>query len=188
MFHVTDRLLLRPIWPGDEPAIQAAVSPWAVAQHLARVPHPYMADDAAWFVRYAASLPRNEAVFAVARRGDPYAKLIGTVGLERTDDNPEPVLGYWFAQEAWGQGFATEAAAAVLEIGFLGLGLASIRSSHHVANPASGRVLDKIGFAETGFGTSPSRSQNALVPTRFVRLTAAAWRAQQVVAALPAAA
>ncbi|HSA56907.1 MAG TPA: GNAT family protein [Gemmatimonadaceae bacterium] len=58
--------------------------------------------------------------------------------------------GYWIALECWGRGLATEASAAVLELGFATLGLNRPRAMHFTRNPASGRVMLKLGMRFEG--------------------------------------
>jgi RimJ/RimL family protein N-acetyltransferase len=59
-------------------------------------------------------------------------------------------LGYWIARRHWGRGFATEAGRAVLETARHSLRLKRLGASHFLDNPASGRVLEKLGFKPTG--------------------------------------
>ena len=58
-------------------------------------------------------------------------------------------LGYWIARRFWGQGFATEAGMAVLAIA-AALGHSEATAAHFLDNPASGKVLRKLGFEPTG--------------------------------------
>jgi RimJ/RimL family protein N-acetyltransferase len=74
---------------------------------------------------------------------------VGTAGLGRRPDGAVE-LGYWIARPYWGLGYATEAARAVLDIARHSLRLNRLVAGHFVDNPASGRVLEKIGFRPTG--------------------------------------
>ena len=76
--------------------------------------------------------------------------MIGAVGLriEREDQRAE--LGYWIGRPYWNQGYCTEAARAVLDFGFEQLGLNRIYASHFTRNPASGRVMQKLGMTHEG--------------------------------------
>ncbi|GFZ99455.1 N-acetyltransferase [Blastomonas marina] len=143
MFHRSDRLLLRPPWPEDAQAIFAAIGEEAIVRNLARAPWPYCEDDARAFV----ALPIDPRCprFLVTRTSD--AKLVGCIGIDERAGESE--LGYWIASEFWGQGYATEAALAVLEIARL-CGHRDLVAGHFVDNPASGRVLEKVGFLPTG--------------------------------------
>jgi len=59
-------------------------------------------------------------------------------------------LGYWIAKESWNCGYATEASQAVIDFGFGTLGLHRIQARHLVRNPASGRVMEKLGMQQEG--------------------------------------
>ena len=84
---------------------------------------------------------------AEVRQSAEPARIVGCVALGRHED--DVVLGYWIAREHWGQGYATEAARAVLQLAKV-LGHQRIVANHFVDNPASGRVLRKLGFCPTG--------------------------------------
>lgn len=145
MFARTERLLLRPIWPEDAPALYDAIADEGIVRNLARAPWPYTIDDAAWFARQEHSwLYPN---FMLMLRTDGAPRLIGSCGIAERDGDTE--LGYWIARPYWGQGFASEAARAVVHIA-KALGHAKLVSGHFIDNPASGRVLRKVGFRPLG--------------------------------------
>jgi RimJ/RimL family protein N-acetyltransferase len=79
-------------------------------------------------------------------------------------------MGYWIARAHWGRGFATEACRALVDIART-LGLSSLEGSHFIDNPASGRVLDKLGFEAVGI-VAPrlSYARGEEVPARLMRL------------------
>ncbi|MBD2842286.1 GNAT family N-acetyltransferase [Erythrobacter rubeus] len=146
MFHRSDRLLLRPIWPEDWQGVLAGISDEGVVRNLARAPWPYVAEDARKFV----SLPIDPKYprFLITRARD--AEVVGCIGIDPLEDRTDAVeLGYWIARPFWGQGFATEAGAAVLNI-VPTLGHETVVASHFLDNPASGIVLRKLGFEPTG--------------------------------------
>jgi len=147
MFSRTERLLLRPGWSEDAVALQAAISDSAVARNLARVPNPYTIDDAQAYLaeEWDPGAPR----FLIFSRTRGAPRLVGGCGIHQDEANGAPVLGYWIARPFWGLGFATEAASAVMRIA-RALGLQRVGASHFVDNPASGRVLAKVGFRPTG--------------------------------------
>lgn len=143
MFHCTERLLLRPAWPEDWQAVYSGIADEGVVRNLARAPWPYSKDDARSFVE----LPINPMFprFLITRARD--AALIGCIGIDMTADEVE--LGYWISRPHWGQGYATEAGRGVIEIAST-LGHKSLVASHFLDNPASGKVLSKLGFKPTG--------------------------------------
>ena len=77
-------------------------------------------------------------------------QLIGFTGLSEPTFLPEIMpaveLGWRFARQSWGNGFATEAARAVLDFGLVELELPEIVSIHQVGNDASGRIMQKLGM------------------------------------------
>jgi len=81
-------------------------------------------------------------------------------------------LGYWLSPSLWRRGITTEAATAVLSFGFDQLGLSRITSGHAEDNPASGKVLRKLGFVETGRAMSPCLATGVEMPTIRMALPA----------------
>jgi RimJ/RimL family protein N-acetyltransferase len=90
-----------------------------------------------------AQVPR----FVITLPGAKGAPIVGTVGFKRAEGWLE--LGYWIARDHWGRGYATEAGRGALEVA-RALGHRRVSAGHYVDNPASGRVLRKLGFRETG--------------------------------------
>jgi RimJ/RimL family protein N-acetyltransferase len=100
----------------------------------------------AWLTQPRAS---DDASMLIYERGSAAPQLIGGIGLH-ADETGAIELGYWITPSAWGRGFATEAGEAVLAMARDTLRLDRLVSGHFVDNPASGRVLAKLGFVPTG--------------------------------------
>jgi RimJ/RimL family protein N-acetyltransferase len=147
MFARTERLLLRPGWLEDAPALFAAISDEGIVRNLASAPWPYRPEDAEAFL--GTERRPDEATFLVFRRTKGAPQLIGTAGLGRRPSGAIE-LGYWIARPHWGLGYATEAAQAVVGIARDGLRLKRLTAGHFLDNPASGRVLQKLGFKPVG--------------------------------------
>jgi RimJ/RimL family protein N-acetyltransferase len=145
MFIRTERLFLRPGWPEEWSELLALVDDEEVARNLARAPWPYTAADAVAFA--GGEHERLLPYFFITQPSAEGARLIGSVGLSR--DGGDVELGYWIGRPFWGQGFATEAARAVLRLA-KSLGHQQLVASHFVDNPGSARVLHKLGFCPTG--------------------------------------
>ena len=145
MFVRSQRLFLRPGFPEDWQELHTAIADEGIVCNLANAPWPYTPDDARGFVEIPQErlLPR----FLITLPGAWGARIVGGVGLSAQGSDVE--LGYWVARQHWGQGLASEAASAVLRIAPM-LGHRRIIASHFVDNPASGRVLRKLGFFPTG--------------------------------------
>jgi ribosomal-protein-alanine N-acetyltransferase len=146
----TERLLLRPFRLDDAPDVKRLAGAREVATTTLRIPHPYP-DGAAemWIGGHQAGFERGESVdFAVVRRED--GALVGAVGLELRREHDRAELGYWIGVPFWNRGYATEAASAVLAYAFESLELNRVFACHFANNPASGRVLQKIGMTHEG--------------------------------------
>jgi [ribosomal protein S5]-alanine N-acetyltransferase len=141
----TTRLKLRPFEPSDIPQLVSLIGAREVAATTLRIPHPYTEEDARAFL---AMPPSDEATFAIVLRDAD--RLCGGMGLRVEEEHRRAELGYWIGVPYWGNGYATEAGLAVLRFGFQQLGLNRIFASHFRHNPASGKVLTKLGMRHEG--------------------------------------
>jgi RimJ/RimL family protein N-acetyltransferase len=146
MFARTERLLLRPGWAEDAPALAAAIADEMIVRNLATAPWPYSLRDAEAFL----AQPRDPILpsFLIFERTDGEPNLVGSSGAVE--------LGYWIARPYWGLGYATEAGLALVEIA-RALRLQNLEASYFLDNPASARVLEKLGFEAIGI-TAPRMS------------------------------
>jgi RimJ/RimL family protein N-acetyltransferase len=144
----TDRLLLRPYVLEDAPELARLAGAREVADTTLRIPHPYSVADAETFIAQRQSGADEQVGFAIVLREK--SALLGGAGLRLTKEHCRAELGYWIGVPYWGNGYATEAARAVLRYGFDGLKLHRIRAAHFSNNAASGRILRKIGMKHEG--------------------------------------
>jgi RimJ/RimL family protein N-acetyltransferase len=168
MFARTERLLLRPGWAEDAPALAAAIADEMIVRNLATAPWPYGLRDAEAFLAQT----RDPALpsFLIFERTDGAPNLVGSCGLGRRPSGAVE-LGYWIGRSYWGRGYATEAATALIDIART-LGFTRLEGSHFLDNPASGRVLEKLGFEPLGI-TAPrlSCARGMEAQARLLRLT-----------------
>jgi RimJ/RimL family protein N-acetyltransferase len=164
----TARLVLRQPTLADVKAIARIVADKRVAMNLRRVPHPYTVDDAARFV--SSVVAADGMTFLIEHKG----AAIGLASLtwERQD---APELGYCFAVEHWGKGFATEAARALIDFAFEEFAIEEIHSGARVVNPASRHVLEKCGFQWTGVELHRFLALGSSTPVDRLRLERAVW-------------
>ena len=148
----TARLRQRCLRIGDLADLVALIGNWEVARWVSSVPHPYSdADGRAWIARvrqdHATGRPRR---FAIALKETD--RLVGGVGLDGSagDGSEEPALGYWLGQPYWGNGYAREAVAAIVDYGLRILGMATIRAYTDSSNLASQKVLLHCGLKQVG--------------------------------------
>ncbi|MEO8088889.1 MAG: GNAT family N-acetyltransferase [Gemmatimonadales bacterium] len=147
----TARLLLGTFDAEDAPDLQRMAGAREIADTTVAIPHPYGLDHAlAWISNQRRESVRGRATnFAIRLlAGSP---LIGCAGLRDIDhEHLQAELGFWIGREWWGQGYAREAAAAVIRFGFEALGLNRICAHHMVRNPAAGGVLLHVGMKQEG--------------------------------------
>ncbi len=136
----TERLVLRPFELADAPAVQQLCSAREIAENTLTIPHPYTLEDARAFVSSTGS-------FAVTLAD---GTLVGTIALDLEPPHRRAQLGNWIGVPYWGNGYATEAGRSVLDHGFGELGLNRIYAYCFTRNPASARVLQKLGMTPEG--------------------------------------
>ncbi len=139
----TERLHLRPFQRSDAADFTRLAGDWAVASMTSDIPHPLTRAQAAAWLKPG----RGEVRFAIVRDG----RLIGGAGFYRRRSGAAE-LGFWLGRPWWGQGYATEAARAVVRYGFEARRLPGFTSSHFIDNRASAGVLRKLGFEPVGRG------------------------------------
>ncbi|PWL72066.1 MAG: GNAT family N-acetyltransferase [Clostridiales bacterium] len=143
----TPRLVLRPLCAED------------LADFYEYAKNPKVGPDAGWKPHesleetrgYLEEFYKLEDVWAIAAHEN--GKMIGSIGLiedEKRRNDAVRMLGYSLAEPAWGKGYMTEAARAVLRYGFDVLGLALISAYHYPDNHRSQRVIEKCGFRYEG--------------------------------------
>jgi RimJ/RimL family protein N-acetyltransferase len=139
----------------------------AIARNLAVVPWPYTLRDAEAFL----ASPKDPVLpsFLIFERTDGAPRLVGSCGLARRPSGAVE-MGYWIARPFWRQGFASEACGALVDIARTLL-LSSLEGSHFIDNPASSRVLEKLGFEPIGIiAPRMSCARGEEVPARLMRL------------------
>lgn len=144
------RLRLRGFRGTDAEAVAALAGHRDVAATTLTIPHPYPGHEAeSWIQSHHQAFVAGERIsLAITRRKD--GQLVGAIALSLDGEHRKAELGYWIGRGFWGRGYATEAAAAVLHYGFEVLELNRIYAHHMQENPASGRVLAKIGLEPEG--------------------------------------
>jgi ribosomal-protein-alanine N-acetyltransferase len=145
----TPRLVLRPFRPDDAAAVQRLAGDRSVASTALNIPHPYPDGLAeSWIATHRPAWEVGDrATFAITTLDD---ELRGCIALKLTQRHRRGELGYWIGREYWGQGFAPEAARAVVDFAFGVLALNRVQASYLPRNPASGRVLEKLGMSREG--------------------------------------
>jgi RimJ/RimL family protein N-acetyltransferase len=146
----TERLVLRPFELADAPVVQRLAGSRAIADTTLSIPHPYPEGAAEEWIQSHAPRYREGRLATFAISSPPDRSVLGAVGLVIVPAHATAELGYWVGEPYWGRGYATEASGALLEFGFRTLRLHRIHAHHLVRNPASGRVMQKLGMRLEG--------------------------------------
>jgi RimJ/RimL family protein N-acetyltransferase len=147
---LTERLILRPFVTADAREVQLLAGDRAVADTVLGIPHPYGDGEAEkWISTHQAGYEEGRlANFAIVLRDG--GGLVGAVGLVIDQRFDSAELGYWIGRPHWSRGYCTEACRAAIGYGFNGLRLNRIHASYFLRNPASGRVMEKLGMTREG--------------------------------------
>ena len=171
----TARLILRPYSARDIPELLPLIGSLEVARTTLRIPHPYSEEDARNFL---ASIQAEEEVrLGITLRID--GRLIGGVGLRLNSPHRHAELGYWLGVAYWGKGYATEAAREMLCYGFESLGLHRIFATCFPHNPASGRILKKIGMQFEGCQRQHLLKWGQFVDSELYGILRREWEARE---------
>jgi RimJ/RimL family protein N-acetyltransferase len=89
--------------------------------------------------------------------------------LKIAEDQAE--VGYWIARPFWGKGICTEALQMIIDYCFKEKGFTMLWGDYFPSNPASGRVMEKCGFVDTGEETlCPNLEVGSDRPVRVMQL------------------
>lgn len=147
----TERLILRPFTLNDASEVKQLAGDKDIAATTLFIPHPYedgMAEE--WIGKHQEEFDRGEVItFAIVHRENKF--LVGAIALSEIKKHDETAsMGYWIGKPFWNHGYCTEAAHAVLKYGFEVLNLNKIHAHHFKHNPASGKVMLKLGMKHEG--------------------------------------
>lgn len=146
----TERFILRPFYSNDAPRVQELAGVKEVAETTLGIPHPYPIEAAElWIANHSRNIENGTAYpLAIVQKGNEL--LLGTMTLRVDRQHNKGELAYWVGREYWGNGVATESAYAILRFGFMELNLNRIWAMAMSRNPASSRVMQKLGMKLEG--------------------------------------
>lgn len=171
----TRRLWLR--WPmaGDAGAIADFAADVTVAEMTSSIPHPYPDGEATRCIeRWRSANAAGQALHLVLTAKDAHRRAMGCISLK--PDPAGPTLGYMVAPTRSGQGFATEAAQAMVDTAFTLTGQAHLHAWARVVNPGSRRVLEKCGFRYETTALRHAPARGGMLPCDEFRLDRKTWR------------
>lgn len=145
----TDRLILRRLALSDAPLYAKYVNDWDIARMTGSLPFPMPLISTEIKIEMLLSRHRRGLAYPYAITLDG-ADIMGVMDIFKRTENAEFELGYWLARDHWGKGYSPEAAKAVMAEAQRSLGATKFVAGVFADNPASMRVLTKLGFKNTG--------------------------------------
>lgn len=145
----TERLILSHLEEKDIPFIVEYLQHKIYSDLTSNIPYPYTESDARFWLKMSEEAFENNSGYTFGIRNKE-GQIIGAIGLhDRDDDKAE--LGYWIGMPYWNKGYVTEAAKAIIDFGFKKLNFNKIFATHFPHNPASGKIMKKIGMKKEAF-------------------------------------
>lgn len=145
----TGRLLLRPITPQDSGPLTQAVNDPRIYLMLASVaPAQTKAHTLAWIATHDLARIDDTGHFYAVTTAE--GNLCGVISATRAACEDPFEIGYWLMPDFWGEGLCTEAGAGLIRWLEATRGARVLVAGHFADNPASGRILSKLGFLPCG--------------------------------------
>ncbi|KMQ63792.1 GNAT family acetyltransferase [Chryseobacterium sp. BLS98] len=142
----TERLILSQLQEGDIPFVTEYLQDKIFSDLTSNIPYPYTREHAEFWMKMSRESFENNTGYTFAVRNKE-GNILGAIGLhDREDDKAE--LGYWMGKPFWNKGYITEAATALIGFGFQELQLNKIYATYFLQNPASGRIMEKVGMEQ----------------------------------------
>ena len=164
----TDRLILRALTAADAPAVFEWVSDPIVTKYMPYNTYTNIDDVTEWL--RAVEIETHNYNFAFVRKSD--GKVIGSGDIGPNDENSAWEFGYNIRHDCWNNGYATEAARAMIAFAHNTMGVTSFAANHAAENPASGRVMEKCGLHFDHDGSYSSFDGTRNFPAKFYTGTA----------------
>ena len=146
----TARLLLRALEMDQAETLFHLANGPKIADNTASIPSPYTLEIAQDFIAGMPEKFRSAHLLSLGMHRRDNGELIGIVSLRIKPDHLYGHLGGWVAADVRNQGYAAEAARALMDYGFTELGLHRVGSQCFSRNKESARVMEKIGLRYEG--------------------------------------
>ncbi|EON72586.1 GNAT family N-acetyltransferase [Lysinibacillus sphaericus] len=146
----TERLVLRLFQTSDAEAVATLCNNYHIYKNTLYLPYPYSLNDAlSWMEHHYDNFMGDQSYeFAVTDKDS--GEVLGAIALSNNPSFNQGELAYWIGEPYWGNGYATEAAQAILQFAFKEKKLHKVFARYFSSNPASGKVMEKIGMEKEG--------------------------------------
>lgn len=139
-------MILSELKEEDLPLVTQYLQDKVFSELTSNIPYPYRKEDAEFWFKISKEAFEKRKGFTFAIR-DKNEQMIGAIGLH-DEGSDKAEMGYWLAKPFWNKGYVTEAAKSVVDFGFKELGFNKIYATYFPHNPASGKIMQKIGMEE----------------------------------------
>ncbi|MFW5438677.1 GNAT family N-acetyltransferase [Paenibacillus apiarius] len=146
----TERLFLRLFEESDAENVTKLCNNYNIYKSTLTLPYPYTIDCAlSWIEHHIHNFIADKSYeFAICDRQT--GTLYGAIALTNNQRFENGEIAYWLGEEFWGNGYATEASKAILDFAFNVKKYHKVYARHFASNPASGRVIQRIGMIKEG--------------------------------------
>ncbi|WP_042479196.1 GNAT family N-acetyltransferase [Bacillus ndiopicus] len=146
----TDRLVLRLFQKTDAEQVAALCNNYNIYKSTMYLPHPYKVEDALTWIEYHHENFLEDRSYELAVTDKETNEVYGAIALSNNKHFNQGELAYWIGEPYWGKGYATEAAKAIVQFAFEEKKLHKVFARYFATNPASGKVMEKIGMDQEG--------------------------------------
>ena len=146
----TERLVLRLFQTSDAETVATLCNNYNIYKSTMYLPFPYSIDDALSWIEFHYDNLIEDFSYEFAVTDKETGELYGAIGLSNKKDFNQGELAYWIGEPYWGKGYATEAAQAIVQFAFEEKKLHKVFARYFSSNPASGKVMEKIGMKQEG--------------------------------------
>ncbi|MCH5285987.1 MAG: GNAT family N-acetyltransferase [Christensenellaceae bacterium] len=162
----TERLILRPLTVSDAEAAFVWLSDPEVNRFMPYNLYTEVEPVRQWIA--SAIQQEHYYLFGFVRKAN--GLLIGSGDVSPKDYTAAWVFGYNLRRDCWNQGYATEATRAMIDFAHREFGICDFQAEHAIANPASGRVMEKCGLVFDHFGEYSRFDGSETFPAKYYKL------------------
>ncbi|WP_409305034.1 GNAT family N-acetyltransferase [Peribacillus sp. SCS-155] len=159
----TNRLVLRLFQKSDAAAVTRLCNNYNIYKHTLYLPYPYSMEDALSWIKRHLDHFKSDKLYEFAITNKETGELYGAIALSNNQNFNNGEIAYWIGEEFWGHGYATEAAQAILQFAFIEKQYHKVFARYFSSNPASGKVLEKIGMKQEGILIDHVRKENRYI-------------------------
>lgn len=172
----TERLIIRPYRAKDAEKVWQVLRRPEIYATTYGIPPNYPRARVDWWFSFAANCRKNGTAYEFGifeKESGGYLGNCGIMGVRR--DLSSASIAYFVNPDFWGLGYATEAAEVMLSFAFSFLKLMRVSGSCMAANPASRRVMEKLGFVYEGTGRSELYKDGVFYDVEHLSLLRGEW-------------